>query len=74
MTSASSIRIGTRGSPLALAQAEETRRRLEEAFPVLAGEIEIEIIQTTGDKIQDRPLSAIGGNELVCGVVAGAAC
>ena len=64
MTSTSSLRIGTRGSPLALAQAEETRRRLEEAFPELAGAIRIEIIQTTGDKIQDRPLSAIGGKGL----------
>ncbi len=58
------MRIGTRGSPLALAQAEETRLRLEEAFPELAGAIAIEIIHTTGDKIQDRPLSAIGGKGL----------
>jgi len=58
------LRIGTRGSPLALAQAEETRLRLEEAFPELAGAIAIEIIHTTGDKIQDRPLSAIGGKGL----------
>jgi hydroxymethylbilane synthase len=64
MTSTSSLRIGTRGSPLALAQAEETRRRLEEAFPVLAGAIHIEIIHTTGDKIQDQPLAAIGGKGL----------
>src|SRR5579859_5531857 len=62
MTGIPSLRIGTRGSPLALAQAEETRLRLEEAFPELAGAIEI--IHTTGDKIQDRPLSAIGGKGL----------
>jgi len=58
------LRIGTRGSPLALAQAEETRTRLEAAFPDLAGAIEIVIIQTTGDNIQDRPLAAIGGKGL----------
>jgi hydroxymethylbilane synthase len=58
------LRIGTRGSPLALAQAEETRLRLEHAFPELAGAIAIEIIHTTGDKIQDRPLSDIGGKGL----------
>ena len=64
MTAIPTLRIGTRGSPLALAQAEETRLRLENAFPELAGAIAIEIIQTTGDKIQDRPLSAIGGKGL----------
>ena len=64
MSSAPALRIGTRGSPLALAQAEETRRRLEAAFPDLDGTIQIEIIHTTGDKIQDRPLAAIGGKGL----------
>jgi len=64
MASTPSLRIGTRGSPLALAQAEETRRRLEEAFPELTGAIHTEIIHTTGDNIQDRPLSAIGGKGL----------
>jgi len=64
MTAIPSLRIGTRGSPLALAQAEETRLRLEEAFPELTGAIAIEVIHTTGDKIQDRPLSAIGGKGL----------
>jgi len=59
-----SLRIGTRGSPLALAQAEETRLRLEQAFPELIGMIAIEVIHTTGDKIQDRPLAAIGGKGL----------
>jgi hydroxymethylbilane synthase len=58
------LRIGTRGSPLALAQAEETRLRLETAFPDLIGAIAIEVIHTTGDKIQDRPLAAIGGKGL----------
>ena len=58
------LRIGTRGSPLALAQAEETRLRLESAFPDLIGAITIEVIQTTGDKILDRPLAEIGGKGL----------
>lgn len=60
------LRIGTRGSPLALAQAEETRVRLIAAHPALAapGAIEIRVIKTTGDKVQDRPLSEIGGKGL----------
>src|SRR6185503_15750982 len=61
-----SLRIGTRGSPLALAQADETRARLIAAHPHLAapGAIEICVIKTTGDKVQDRPLSEIGGKGL----------
>jgi hydroxymethylbilane synthase len=61
-----SLRIGTRGSPLALAQADETRARLIAAHPHLAapGRIEICVIKTTGDKVQDRPLSEIGGKGL----------
>jgi hydroxymethylbilane synthase len=61
-----SLRIGTRGSPLALAQADETRARLIAAHPQLAapGCIEICVIKTTGDKVQDRPLSEIGGKGL----------
>ena len=60
------MRIGTRGSPLALAQAHETRERLIAAHPALAapGAIEIHVIKTTGDKVQDRPLSEIGGKGL----------
>jgi hydroxymethylbilane synthase len=60
------LRIGTRGSPLALAQAHETRVRLIAAHPALAapGAIEICVIKTTGDKVQDRPLSEIGGKGL----------
>ena len=60
------LRIGTRGSPLALAQAHETRDRLIAAHPDLAtaGAIEICVIKTTGDKVQDRPLSEIGGKGL----------
>ncbi|WP_417819593.1 hydroxymethylbilane synthase [Terasakiella sp.] len=60
------IVIGTRGSPLALAQAHETRDRLQAAHEELRAEgiIEIEVIKTTGDMILDRPLSEIGGKGL----------
>ena len=60
------LRIGTRGSPLALAQAHETQRRLIAAHAELAapGAIEICVIKTTGDRVQDRPLSEIGGKGL----------
>jgi hydroxymethylbilane synthase len=56
-----SIRIGTRGSPLALAQARMTRTALAAQC---AGEIEIVTIRTSGDRIQDRPLSEAGGKGL----------
>jgi hydroxymethylbilane synthase len=60
------IRIGTRGSPLALAQAYMTRDLLAKNFPELAeeGALEIAIIKTTGDKILDKPLADIGGKGL----------
>ncbi len=58
------IRIGTRGSPLALAQAHETRDRLIAAHGWAADAIEIKTFTTTGDKIGDRPLSEIGGKGL----------
>jgi len=60
------FRIGTRGSPLALAQAYETRDRLLQAFPEMGAEgiLEIVVIKTTGDKIQDRALMEIGGKGL----------
>ncbi|XP_021899684.1 porphobilinogen deaminase, chloroplastic [Carica papaya] len=60
------IRIGTRGSPLALAQAYETRDKLMAIHPELAeeGAIKIEIIKTTGDKILTQPLADIGGKGL----------
>lgn len=64
MSNSPLLRLGTRGSPLALAQAHETQRLLTEAHPELAGAIEIVTIQTTGDMIQDRALSAIGGKGL----------
>ena len=58
------LRIGTRGSPLALIQAETVRDRLAAAHPALADTIAIEVIRTTGDKVRDRALSEIGGKGL----------
>jgi hydroxymethylbilane synthase len=58
------LRIGSRGSPLALVQAREVRARLAEACGVAAERIEIKIIRTTGDAIQDRPLADAGGKGL----------
>eukprot|EP01025_Chloroclados_australasicus_P036026 TRINITY_DN36648_c0_g1_i1.p2 TRINITY_DN36648_c0_g1~~TRINITY_DN36648_c0_g1_i1.p2 ORF type:complete len:356 (-),score=59.74 TRINITY_DN36648_c0_g1_i1:270-1337(-) len=60
------LKIGTRGSPLALAQAYLTRDLLQAAFPALQdeGAIEISIIKTTGDKILSSALADIGGKGL----------
>ena len=60
------LRIGTRGSKLALAQAAELTSRLAAMHPDLAapGAIETVTIRTTGDKVQDRPLAEIGGKAL----------
>jgi hydroxymethylbilane synthase len=58
------LRIGTRGSPLALAQAYELRRRLAVARARPEAAFPIHIIKTTGDTIQDRPLSEAGGKGL----------
>ena len=60
----SPLKIGTRGSPLALAQAYETRSRLMQAFGLPEEAFEIVIIKVTGDAIQDRPLKEIGGKGL----------
>ncbi len=51
-------RIGTRGSKLALVQSEYVKRRMEEAYP--EDTFELVIIKTTGDKVTDKPLAAIG--------------
>src|SRR5262245_24634425 len=56
------VRIGTRGSPLALAQAREAAARLAAAHPGLV--TELVTIRTTGDRITDRPLAALGGKGL----------
>jgi len=60
------IRIGTRGSPLALRQAAAVRERLAAADPALAerGAIEIVPIRTSGDRMQSGPLTEIGGKGL----------
>lgn len=58
------LRIGTRGSPLALAQAHETRDRLMAAHGLPVDAFAIEVIRTSGDRIQDRPLSEVGGKGL----------
>jgi hydroxymethylbilane synthase len=58
------LRIGTRGSPLALAQTHEVRRRLAAAHGLAEQAIAVEVIKTTGDAIQDRPLSEVGGKGL----------
>lgn len=58
------LRIGTRGSPLALAQAHETRARLMAAHDLPEQAFEIVVIKVTGDQIQDRPLKDIGGKGL----------
>ncbi|NQU58958.1 MAG: hydroxymethylbilane synthase [Rhodospirillales bacterium] len=62
MTSPAPLRIGTRGSPLALAQAEEVKARLIAAFPETIAEIVV--IKTTGDMILDRALAEVGGKGL----------
>ena len=60
------IKLGTRGSRLALAQAEEFKTRLAESINVFRepGAVEIVVINTAGDKILDRPLSDVGGKGL----------
>ena len=58
------LKIGTRGSPLALYQANETKSRLMAAHGLAEDDIEIVVITTTGDRVRDRPLSEIGGKGL----------
>ena len=60
----SGLRIGTRGSPLALAQARMTRAALAAALGQGEDGIEIVTIRTSGDRIQDRPLAEAGGKGL----------
>ena len=64
MAHSSTLVIGTRGSPLALAQAHETQDRLTAAHGWPAEHLPLSIIKTTGDAIQDRPLSEAGGKGL----------
>jgi len=58
------LRVGTRGSPLALVQARTVRARLAAASGVDEAAIELVIIRTSGDAIQDRPLAEVGGKGL----------
>lgn len=60
------LRLGSRGSKMALIQAEQVKQRLIDAHPSLAepGSVEIVVIQTTGDKVRDRRLAEIGGKGL----------
>jgi hydroxymethylbilane synthase len=60
----SGLRLGTRGSPLALAQARKVAAALETAQRWPADFVEIVPIKTTGDQVQDRPLADIGGKAL----------
>ncbi len=67
-TPASPLKIGTRGSPLALAQAYETRARLSKAFDLPQEAFEVVVIKTTGDDAaliaKDKPLKELGGKGL----------
>jgi len=58
------LKIGTRGSPLALAQARETQGRLMVVMGLPESAFEIVPIKTTGDMVKDRPLADVGGKGL----------
>jgi hydroxymethylbilane synthase len=58
------LKLGTRGSPLALAQAHMAAMALEVAHHWLDGRVQTVTIKTSGDKVQDRPLADIGGKAL----------
>jgi hydroxymethylbilane synthase len=58
------LRLGTRGSPLALAQAHAVARALESVHGWAEGAVAIVPVVTTGDRVQDRPLADIGGKAL----------
>ncbi len=66
------LRVGSRGSPLALAQAREVQRRLAATCGLAAERIEIRTIRTTGDVIQDRPLVEAGGKGVFTKEIEGA--
>jgi len=58
------LKLGTRGSPLALAQAHTVQKGLADAHGIPLDAIEIVVIKTTGDQILDRPLEEAGGKGL----------
>jgi hydroxymethylbilane synthase len=58
------LRVGTRGSPLALAQTETVCQLLAKAHGLARGDIEVKVIKTTGDQIQNRLLAEVGGKGL----------
>ena len=60
---AKTVRIGTRGSPLAVAQAREVEARLAAAHAPGIYAFRLEVIRTSGDRIQDRPLAEAGGSK-----------
>src|SRR6202167_668542 len=64
MTASVLFTLGTRGSPLALEQANEARRLLAEAHGWEIERIALQVIRTTGDRIQDRSLADVGGKGL----------
>ncbi|MEO5578232.1 MAG: hydroxymethylbilane synthase [Sphingomicrobium sp.] len=64
MTSLRVITLGTRGSPLAVVQANKVAAALEAAHGWVAGTVVIRTIRTSGDRIQDRPLAEVGGKAL----------
>src|SRR6266704_5404314 len=63
-TPTSILRLGSRGSPLALVQARQAQSAIAQACGVAPEAIKIEVIRTTGDKIQDGPLADAGGKGL----------
>jgi hydroxymethylbilane synthase len=64
MTSAPVLKLGTRRSPLAMAQAEEARARLCATHGWSETAVELVSVLASGDKVQDRPLAEIGGKAL----------
>lgn len=64
MTDGPRMKLGTRSSPLAMAQAEETRARLCKAHGWDGNWVELVPVVASGDKILDRPLADIGGKAL----------
>jgi len=66
------LRIGSRGSALALVQARLVRRRLAQAHQVPEETIEIRTITTSGDRLTEAPLSEVGGKGLFSKEIEGA--